>query len=90
MPQYRCSKSIQTQPLDDQLVILDLAGDVYYALNGSARWYFEAIIEGKKPEEIAHNAVDRYENLSIEQAQKDIDALIQRLAELNILVESDA
>ena len=86
---YHCSKSIHTQPLDDQLVVLDLAGDVYYSLNGTARWYWESLMSGKNPEEIAQNAVDRYMNLSLEQAQKDIDALIQKLLDLGILEVSD-
>ena len=89
MTQYHCSKSIHTQPLDDQLVVLDLSGDVYYSLNGSARWYWESLISGQDPETIAQNAANRYQDLTPEQARKDLDALIQKLLKLGILLKSD-
>ena len=90
MARYRRPQNIDIQPMDNTWIILDLAGDAYYSLNASARWYLENLLDGVDAETLAGMAEQRYEALSRETALTDIQALISELCRLKLLVDTEA
>ena len=46
MTHYTLSPHVVLQSLEDKLVVLNIEQNAYYALNGSARWFLENLLEG--------------------------------------------
>ena len=90
MPRYQWSKNIDIQPMDDTWIVLDLEGNAYFSVNATARWYLENLLHGEEPGRISEMAENRYENLTREQAENDLQSLISELCRLNLLFDTES
>ena len=86
MTSYQIAPNIDLQPLDDSLIALDLAHNVYYALNETARLLIENLIQGACVEQIAQNALEIYEDVELDTLITDFSNALKKLLELGILI----
>ncbi|MBQ9395019.1 MAG: PqqD family protein [Proteobacteria bacterium] len=84
---YQLSPNIDIQPLDDQLMVLDLAQNAYFSLNESARFLIERIAEGKSIREIIDEALDAFEDVSASLLADDFNSTLAEFLELGFIVE---
>ena len=84
---YQLSPNIDIQPLDDQLMLLDLAQNAYFSLNESARFLIERIAEGKSLNEIIGEALDTFEDVSAPLLSDDFSHTLAEFVELGFVVE---
>jgi len=90
MLRYRLCEGIDTQTLDDELLLLDLSGNAYYALNASARWFFEQLRSGLSEAAILNAAEARYRSISPEKLAADLKTLIADLTSRHLIKAEEA
>lgn len=84
---YQLSPNIDIQPLDDQLMVLDLVQNAYFSLNESARFLLENIADGKSIREIIREALDCFEDISEPHLSEDFSHTLAEFIELGFIVE---
>ncbi|MCL2325752.1 MAG: PqqD family protein [Proteobacteria bacterium] len=90
MLRYRLCEGVDTQTLDDGLLLLDLSGNAYYALNASARWFFEQLRSGMSEAAILNAAGTRYQSISSEKLASDLRTLITDLESRHLIRAEEA
>ncbi len=53
---YKLKQNVEIQAVNDKLIVLDLTGNAYYALNESARFMLEKLISGSSSEAVIEAA----------------------------------
>ena len=85
---YRLSEHIDCQPYEDRLLVLDLRGNAYYALNDTARFFMEKMIQGLERSLILKEAEKKYA-VDVTVLTHDFDALISKMVSLGFITQSD-
>lgn len=85
----RPAPSVHTRSFDGELVILDLAGGEYLSLDpiGSRLW--RALENGKTVEDVAREVVSEYD-VSMEQATRDLEALVDEFLQKGLFVRAES
>ena len=76
--------NVTWQRVDDEIVVLDLAGSKYLALNGTAALLWTAIEDGRDDEALAELLVEQFD-LPREQAVSDVSAFLAHGVQVGIL-----
>ena len=82
--QYRVTKGLITQKLDDKTVIFDGDESVLYTFNETASYIFNKIKAKVEQEKIVQLLVKRY-GIKEERAKKDLKAIIQDMVSKKII-----
>lgn len=85
---YRLSEHIDCQPYEDRLLVLDLRGNAYYALNDTARFFMEKISQGMERSAILSDAQKKYA-VEASVLAHDFDDLISKMVSLGLMTQSD-
>jgi coenzyme PQQ synthesis protein D (PqqD) len=89
MNRFRPSAHVHWQRFDSELVVLDLQGGQYYALNDVASSVFEHVCGGRTQDEIVQDLVNVYE-VDREALEKDVRQLVRELIARNLVVIDNA
>ena len=81
---YRHSDRVSWRQVDKEGVILDLESSDYFSVNEVGVFIWEKLGAGETPKEIALAICEEYE-VSEEQAQKDVLALIKELLKRKLI-----
>lgn len=84
---YKLNNNVELQPVGDQLIVLDLTGNTYYALNATARFMVELLLSGHAAEDVVIATTQQFaaEN---EVISRDLEALIADLVQKQLIVDS--
>ena len=85
MTHYTLSPHVVLQSLEDKLVVLNIEQNAYYALNGSARWFLENLLERLDVHEVVQKALEHFVDTSPDRLSHDVEALVAELLRLGIL-----
>ncbi len=77
---------IDLQKMEEQLIVLDLRHNAYYALNETARFFIESLENGKDFEQIVLDANEEFD-APLETLRGDFEALLSELLAAGILIE---
>ena len=72
---FQVRDDVITEEIEDELVILDLEGDVYFSLNEVGRVVWEEAADGKTFEEVVDAVCEQYE-VERERAAEDAAAFL--------------
>jgi hypothetical protein len=75
---------VHARRFDDEVVVLDLAGGDYYALNAVGARVWEQIVDGKTPAEIA-SVLESEFDVQQERALQDCMVLLEELIDRGLL-----
>jgi hypothetical protein len=75
---------VHYRQFDDELVLLDLTGGHYFALNAVGARMWHSLVAGKSPAEVAGELTRDYE-VELEQLTRDCVALADELVERGLL-----
>lgn len=78
---------IDLQKMEDQLIVLDLRHNAYYALNETACFFLESFGEGKDFEQIVADAYEVFD-APRDTLRGDFEALLSELLQAGILIEN--
>lgn len=70
--------------VDDDVLILDKRNEKIHQLNATASLIWTAVCEGRAVIAIANELVDKF-NVSREQAETDVENILQNFVKLNLL-----
>jgi hypothetical protein len=76
---------VHARRFDEELVLLDLAGGNYYALDEVGAQIWEALSHGRTPEQIAADLVERYET-DLGTLRADVEELTRTLLDRGLLI----
>jgi hypothetical protein len=79
------AEGVRFRQFDDELVLVDLAGGEYFALNGSGTRMWHELVSGKTPAEVGELLASEYE-ASGAQIESDCLALADDLFRRGLLV----
>jgi hypothetical protein len=82
----RPAPSTHARRFDGELVILDLSGGEYFALDAIGARLWDGLLAGKTAAEIAAEIVAEY-SVTIEQATADLQELAEELRRRGLLIE---
>jgi hypothetical protein len=82
----RLAPTVTWRSLEDEVVVLDTAGSVYYSLNHSGAVVLRRLESGAYADELADALVQEYE-VTREQAAQDVAAFLAGLKDQSLLVE---
>jgi hypothetical protein len=77
-------ENVHGRRFDDELVILDLTGGSYYALNAVGAHVWEGLVAGRTPAQVAESVTARYQ-VDYERAVNDCVALADELVARGLL-----
>ena len=89
MPMIRPAQSVHSRVFEGELVILDLAGGKYYALDSIGARLWGALAKGRPIEEVADEVASEYD-VAPARAMADLRTLAADLLARGLLVEDDA
>jgi hypothetical protein len=75
---------IVSETIDDEVIAVDLQAGVYHSISGAGTLIWEGISQECSSEEIIESLLSLYD-LTREQATKELDDLIEKLAEFNLI-----
>jgi hypothetical protein len=75
---------VHYRQFDDELVLLDLSGGHYFALNSVGARMWHSLVAGKSPAEVAVELAGEYD-VALEQLTRDCVALADELVERGLL-----
>lgn len=81
----RPGAGVHTRVFDGELVILDLSGGEYYALNATGTRFWRALEDGRTPREVGREIADEC-GVEFEAVLLDLLALGSQLLERGLLV----
>ncbi len=81
----KLAANIELQPVDEQLIVLDLNHNAYYSLNGTARFFVEKIAQGLDDSEIVQAALVAFDGVDVATLDRDLASLKSELLSLGIL-----
>lgn len=87
-PRYRVAASTLCRQVNDEMVLLDLAGEQYYALDPVGTRIFLAVTE--KSLSSALTALRTHYAIDAERLEHDVVDLVAALLEAGLLVSNDA
>lgn len=76
--------NLSAQELDDETIVLDLAGAVYLRLNGTGTTLWRRLTEGASRDDLVTALTSRYD-VDRERAETDVDAFISDLQSRDLL-----
>lgn len=85
---YRLNEHIDCQPYEDHLLVLDLRGNAYYALNDTARFFMEKISQGMERSLILSEAEKKYA-VEASLLTHDFDDFVSKMVSLGFISPSD-
>lgn len=85
MKQSKLAANVELQPVDEQLIVLDLNHNAYYSLNGTARFFIEKIAQGLEDGEIVQTALDAFDGVDAPTLASDLADLKSELLSLGLL-----
>ena len=80
---------VTTQPIEENLLILDLEGNVYFSLNETGRFMLESLLKGWSMEQTAQEA-EKIFYASYERLLSDLKAFVETLQQENLIEMDDA
>ncbi len=83
------AEHVRCRQFDDELVIVDLAGGEYFALDAIGMRMWSELISGKTPAEVAAALASEY-SADEEQIARDCAALVDELLQRRLLVRASA
>lgn len=86
---YRRPDSVHTRVFDGELVVLDLEGGEYFALDAIGTELWNGLESGKSVEEIASSIVRDYD-VTLDRALADLAALCDELVTRRLLIHERA
>jgi hypothetical protein len=84
----RVPDHVQTRTFDGDLVILDLAGGEYFALDAVGAHMWQGLAAGHEARDVAADVAKRYE-VEVDRALDDLLALVAELTARGLLVVED-
>jgi Coenzyme PQQ synthesis protein D (PqqD) len=85
----RCGDAVHSRLFDREVVILDLAGGQYYALEDVGARLWSGIEAGLTLEQIAHDVVTEYD-VTEERALADLAALVDEFVARGLVVRDES
>lgn len=82
---YSISKEVLSQELNGETVLLDLQGESYFSLNEVGTRIWQLIQSDKTVDETLNTLSDEYD-VSREQLESDVDALLSKLTEAGLVI----
>ena len=89
MTSYKLAQDIDLQPLDDEMIALDLSRNAYYSLNETARMLITGITSGKQIGQIAEDAAAVYDGTDVPQILDDFRNALDEMISLGIIVRKE-
>lgn len=83
---YKLGDDIDLQPMESQLLVLDLRQNAYFALNETARFFVESLAKEQCFDDIVDAALEMFDVQDKAQLQKDFELLLAELLEMGIIV----
>jgi hypothetical protein len=85
---FRVAPSAHTRVFDGELVILDMAGGEYLALDAIGLRLWNALESGREIEQVAQEIAAEYD-VTLEQARGDLEALAAELVSRGLLIPEE-
>ena len=85
--QVRAAEHVRFRQIDDELVIVDLQGGEYFALDAVGLRMWDELLSGKTPAEVAATLATEYA-ADAEQIARDCAALVDELLRRHLLVRA--
>ncbi len=86
---YRVPPHIYYRALQDEVILLNVSGDVYLGLNRSAAVTWNVLAAGGSPAEAVDEVTAKFE-VDAETARHDVETLIATLVDRGLLVTAPA
>ena len=77
---------MEWQPVDDEVVILDLDASAYLAVNNTGSVLWPLVARGTTPAELVEELTARFD-VGSDQASADVATFVERLRSLTLVVE---
>jgi len=82
------SEELETRTVEDELVLLDLRTQTYLSLNRTGARLWPLMVEGTDRAALVGALRDRHD-VTLEVAERDVDALVAQLREADLLVPAE-
>lgn len=83
----RLKPGVEWQPVDDEVVVLDLGSSAYLAVNDTGAVLWPLVAAGTSEPELVDELTARFD-VDVEQAQLDVRAFVARLRSLTLVEEA--
>jgi hypothetical protein len=81
------TQEVAAKVIDGEAILINLSNGIYYSLDGVGACVWEHIELGYGPEDLVRAVTARYD-VSVEQAEKDVQALSAELIKEDLVIES--
>jgi hypothetical protein len=85
---YQRNAAVETAPLQDHgLMVLEPESRRFCALNGTSHWIWQRLEQPASPEQLAEHVTRGFRGVTVDEALRDVQTIIQEMTSLGIVVE---
>ena len=83
---FRLKPDVEWQPVDDEIVVLDLEASAYLAVNNTGALLWPLLAAGSSQARLVEELASRF-GMDDDHARADVAAFVDRLRSLSLIVE---
>jgi hypothetical protein len=88
-PTFHRNQQIESAPLNEEAILLDPATSKFFMLNSTSSFIWEHLSTPSTPESLANEICMFFDNVTPENALKDVRAALDEMRSLGLVVSKD-